>query len=131
MAAILFYYMEISMDRYNLCDQHQKEILDKLFWYLGFNEATSFENYIEFMFINTKSGIAFDHVINHTLEHIVKSFWRDYPEYYKSNYIKHFWIRQNDFSKFMSVGDPDEFDPKGLIRYYVKNNFDKLAKTKR
>lgn len=119
------------IDRYNLCDQQQKEILDRLYWYLGFNEIIPFDKYINFIFFNTKSGIAFDHVINHTLEHIVKSFWKDYPEYYNSNYIKHFWISQDKLMKCTSTGDPDEFDPKGLIRFYIKNNFNKLATTKR
>ena len=119
------------MERYDMCDKEQKEILDKIFWYLGFNEVTTFEKYIDFIFYNTKQGIRFDHIINHVLEHIVKSFWKDFPEYYVNNYIRYFWIKQNDFSKHLETGSSDEYDPKGLIRLYVKNNFDKLVKTKR
>jgi len=118
------------MERYKLCNALQKEILDKLYEYLGFNEVASFEDYIDFMFFNAKTGVSFDHIVNHTLEHIVKSFWKAYPEYRENKYIRHFWIKQNDFMKHLKTGDPDEYDPKGLIRFFVKENFKRLVATK-
>ena len=119
------------MERYNKCNALQKQILDKLYEYLGFNEIVSFEEYLNFMFLNAKSGVGFDHIVNHTLEHIVKSFWKDYPQYRENNYIRHFWIKQNDFMSHLAAGSADEYDPKGLIRYFVKENFNKLVATKR
>ena len=118
------------MERYNKCNSAQKEILNKMYEYFGFNEVASFDEFIDFIFLNAKSGLTFDHIINHTLEHIVKSFWSTYPEYLREKYIKHFWIKQNEFLNVMTVGSEKEFDPKGLVRFYIKENFKKLVSTK-
>ena len=120
----------ISMERYNNCSSAQKEILNRLYEYLGFNEIVSFEEFIDFIFLNAKYGIAFEHTVNHTLEHIIRSMWIDYPNYYEEKYIKHFWITQDEFMKCMAVGSDDEYDPKGIVRFYVKENFKKLVATK-
>jgi hypothetical protein len=119
------------MDRYKACSESQKEILDKLFWYLGFNEVTTFENYIEFMFKNAKSSVEFVHVVNHTLQHIVTNFWDAYPIYHKNNYIKFLWLNEKDMMNHMCAGSEIDFDPKGLLRLFVINNFKKLVDTKR
>jgi len=119
------------MERYNKCDTMQKKILDVLYEYLGFNEIVSFEEYIDFMFLNAKSGVGFSHIVNHTLEHIVKSFWVDYPQYRDNKYIKYFWIKQYDFLNHFKTGSDVEYDPKGILRAFVKDNFKKLVATKR
>ena len=118
------------MERYNACSSSQKEILDKLFWYLGFNEVTSFEGYIEFMFKNAKSSVSFVHIVNHTLKHIVTNFWNQYPLYHKTNYIRFLWLNENDMMNHMCTGSEIDYDPKGLLRLFVINNFNKLKETK-
>lgn len=118
------------MERYNSCTPQQKEILDKLYWYLGFNEVCSFENYIEFMFKNAKSSVEFVHVVNHTLKHIVTNFWSQYPAYHKSQYIKFLWLNERDMMSHMCTGSELDYDPKGLLRLFVINNFNRLRDTK-
>lgn len=117
------------MERYNSCTDSQKEILNKLYWYLGFNEATTFDVYIQFIFKNVKQNTSFEHLINHVLAHIVTNFWHVYPQY-RHGYIKYNWINENDFIKYTTPGKGD-YDPKGLLRLYVKNNFKYLLETKR
>lgn len=119
------------MERYKACSPSQKEILDKLFWYLGFNEATSFECYIEYIFKNARQSVDFVHIINHAIAHIVKNFWKAYPEYHHNNYIKFLWLNEKDIMNHMHTGSPVDFDPKGLLRLYIINNFKKLNETKR
>lgn len=118
------------MERYEACSELQKKILDELYVYLGFNEITSFENFIKFVFYNARSGINFECVVNHTLAHIVKSFNIKHPEYDK-NYMKYFWLNTNDMLEHMKVGSNIEYDPKGVLRHFVKENFDYLSATKR
>ena len=118
------------MHRYDICEQNEKEALHRLYDYLGFNEVTSFNNFLEFFFAKTKITITFEQVFNHFLKHIVTSFWADYPRY-RSNYIKMFWIKPKDYIESMTVGSNIEYDPKGIIRLFVKNNYDKLVNTKR
>lgn len=120
----------ITMERYNLCKPNERKILDNLYNYLGFSDIISFDRFIDFMFANTKGTIPFVQVLNHTLKHIVTSFWEAYPEY-KNNYIKTFWIKLDEFDSYVEVGNPLEYDPKGILRYFVKNNFNKLSCTKR
>ena len=118
------------MERYTACSSYQKEILDKLFWYLGFNEVTSFEDYIEYIFKNARVSVDFIHILNHAIAHIVQSFWSVYPEYHKSNYIKFMWLEEKDMIDHMCAGSPIDFDPKGLLRLFVINNFKKFNETK-
>jgi hypothetical protein len=117
------------IERYNKCNIVEKAALDKMYEYLGFNEIVSFEEYLEYMFKNTKENISFNHMFNHAIKHIVETFWVDYPDYKKNNYIKVFWIRPEDIAKYTAVGSKDDFDPKGVLRHYVKNNFRKLIDT--
>lgn len=117
------------LDRYNKCSQIEKKSLDILYEYLGFNEIVSLEQYLEFMYKNAKENISFDHILNHTLKHIVISFWNDNPEY-KNSYVTAFWINPCDIEKYTKVGSSVEYDPKGLLRHYVKHNFRKLYDSK-
>lgn len=118
------------MERFNRCSQAEKEALEIMFEYLGFNEVTTFEKYIDFMFLNAKENITFPHVFNHTLKHIVMSFWDAHPEY-RNSYIKTFWIKPEDIKKYTDVGSKLEYDPKGMLRFYVKENFNCLYNTKK
>ena len=115
--------------RYTRCSAVEKDALDRLYVYLGFNEIVSMQEYLDFMFKNAKENIAFPHILNHTLKHIVTSFWNDYPEY-RGNYISIFWVNPEDVKVCTETGCKNEYDPKGLIRHYVKNNFKKLYATK-
>lgn len=117
------------MDRYDNCSQSQKDILNRIFVYFGFNEVTSFEDFIYFMFKNAKYSISFVNIVNHTLAHIVKSFEALYPNY-KGKYIKYFWLEENNMMCHMETGSSIEYDPKGLIRLFVKSNFSSLKSTK-
>lgn len=108
------------MERYNSCSTLQKKVLDEMYVYLGFNERLSFEDFIKFMFYNSTANISFDNIINHTLSLIVKSFWSAYPEY-KHNYIKYLWLRTEDMLDHFKVGAKKEYDPKGVLRYYIVN----------
>lgn len=114
---------------YNKCTQKQKDILDRMFWYLGFNEVSSFDEFIDFMFKNARYSIAFEHIINHSIAHVVKSFWNSYPEY-RDGYIKYFWLKEDDMISHMSAGSDIELDPKGLVRHFVKNNFKSIVQSK-
>lgn len=118
------------MERYNSCTSVEKHCLDRLYEYLGFNEIVSFEEYLSFMFLNAKVYVSFPHIFNHTIKHIVTSFWESYPEY-KNNYIKTFWIKPDEIDKFVEVGSANEFDPKGLVRFFIKSNFKRLVATKK
>lgn len=118
------------MERYNSCNNIEKHALDVLYNYLGFNDIVSFEEYIDFMFLNAKGCITFAHIFNHSIKHIVMSFWESYPEY-KGNYIKTFWIKPEEIDRYVEVGSKDEFDPKGVLRFFVKNSFKRLVATKK
>lgn len=124
------FYGGIAMERYELCTDRQKEILNVLYNYLGFNEVATFEEFIEFVFKGVRLGIEFDNMINRAMEHIVLSFYRDYPEY-TNNYVKYIWLNSNTIMNHMKVGVKEEYDPKGLIQFYIKNNFKNLLRTKR
>lgn len=119
------------MERYYSCSEYQKEILTKLYEYLGFSEVTSFEDYISFMFKNAKVNITFEHIVNHTLAHIVTGFWELYPQYKKSNYIKYMWLSESNMLDHMIIGSTIEYDSKGMLRNFVVNNYSKLVATKR
>lgn len=118
------------MGRYNLLTDNQKSIMTRLYGYLGFNEVVSYDKYLELMFKNVKSTVNFEHMINHNLQHVVKSFWETNPSYRVNNYIKHFWLSEKDILKHLEVGSDIEFDPKGVIRLFVKDNFNTLFSTK-
>ena len=112
------------MERYELCTELQKKILDRLYVYLGFNEVTSFEKYIEFMFKNAKEGICFDSIFNHTLAHVATKCLAENPQF-KKNYIKYFWLKPEDALEHFTTGSDIEYDPVGLFRKYVKEKFNK------
>lgn len=118
------------MERYNQCKQYEKKALDRLYEYLGFNEIISFDEFLGFVFKNAKGTIPFMQVFNHTLKHIVTSFWEAYPEY-RNNYIKVFWIKPEEFDRYTEVGSKIEYDPKGVLRHFVKESYRKLFSTKR
>ena len=116
------------MERYNSLTTHQKQILNRLYVYLGFNEILSFSQYIDFMFYNAKSGLSFECIINHTLAHIVIKMKQLLPEYF--DYIKHIWLEESDMLEHMNVGSHIEYDPKGVLRFFIKTNYDMLIETK-
>lgn len=118
------------MERYNKCNSVEKKALDRLYEYLGFNEIVSFDEFLNFVFMNAKGTIPFTQVFNHTLKHIITSFWGAYPEY-KNNYIKTFWIKPEDFDSYTETGSKLDYDPKGVVRHFVKENYNKLVATKR
>ena len=115
------------MDRYLLCDSRQKKILDRIYEYLGFNEILSFEEYLEYIFKGVKSGTSFSNMLNKNFEHIVFYFRKDYPEYED---FQCYWLTEENALDHMKVGEKEEYDPKGLLRYYVKKEFKKLNKLK-
>lgn len=117
------------MERYNHLTDLQKIILNSIYEYLGFNEATSFEDYIEFMFRGVRTGIKFDNMVNHTLAHIVVKFRADNPNY--NSYIKHILMSETDMLTHLTVGSNDEYDPKGLLRLYIRKNYNALSNSKR
>ena len=125
-----FSYTEVVMERYNKCNSVEKKALDRLYEYLGFNEIVSFDEFLNFVFMNAKGTIPFVQVFNHTLKHIITSFWDAYPEY-KNNYIKTFWIKPEDFYSYTEPGSELDYDPKGVVRHFVKENYNKLVATKR
>ena len=110
--------------------EYELDALNRLYEYLGFNEVTSFDDYIEFVFKCSTRDTCFEHTLNNMLRHIVTSFWNDNSEY-KNSYIKTFWLNVCDVKLHTTVGSDIEYDPKGLVRYYVKNNFKKLCDTRR
>lgn len=118
-------------DRYNKYSELEKTALKRLYEYLGFNEIVSFNEYLEYIFLNAKDKIKFDNILNHSIKHIVTSFWNDYPKYKANNYIKIFWIDYKQINKFTEVGGKLELDPLGLLRHYVKTNFKKLMASKK
>lgn len=118
------------MERYNICSKSEKKALDRMYEYFGFNEIVSFEEFLNYFFTNAKGTIPFAQVFNHTLKHIVTSFWDAYPEY-RNNYIKTFWIKPEEFGRYTETGSALDFDPKGVVRHFVKESFRKLAATKR
>lgn len=115
------------MDRYNICNSRQKSILDKIYEYLGFNEIVSFEEYLHYFFLNVKSGTNFDHMLNRNFDHIITSFKKDYPEYRD---FRCYWLTEKNALDHMKTGEKEEYDPSGLLRFYVKNHYRKLSKTK-
>lgn len=114
------------MERYESCSDTQKKILNEMYVYLGFNEASTFEEFIEFIFTNTRSGISFENIVNHALANVMRSFKSSHPEYI--DYIKYFWLMQDKMLDHMKVGSPIEYDPKGIIRLYIKENFKSLLR---
>lgn len=121
------FILEFSMDRYNLLNSRQKQILDRVYEYLGFNEIVSFEEYIKYFFLNVKYGTNFDHMLNRNFDHIVSSFVKDYPEY---KGFKCYWLTEKNALDHMKTGEKEDFDPKGLLRFYVKKVYRKLSATK-
>lgn len=115
------------MDRYELLSKKQKEILDKLFWYLGFNEATDFEGYVNYFFKGVKERTMFVHMLNRNIDFIVREFTNKFPEYKN---FKCYWLTEENFDKHVCVGSEVDYDPKGLLRYFVRNNFQELNKKK-
>lgn len=115
------------MDRYNLCNTQQKKILDRIYEYLGFNEVVSFEEYLQYFFLNVKSGTNFDHMLNRNFDHIISSFKKDYQEY--RDFVC-YWLTEQNALSYMTVGSKEEYDPKGLLRFYVKKAYKKLSNTK-
>lgn len=115
------------MDRYEACTQKQKEVLDKIFWYLGFNEATSFEWYIEYIFKGVKSWTDFWQMLNRNFDYIVTSFRKKYPEYRD---FKCYWLTEDNIDQHLCVGSKVDYDPKGLLRYFVRTNFAELNSKK-
>lgn len=116
------------MDRFQSFTDRQKQILHRMFDYLGFNEITTFDKFLSLVFQNVKYGLGFEIIVNHTLKHIVTNLKKDYPDYDK--YIKHFWLKEQDMLEHMNVGSKLEYDPKGILRYYIKNKFNDLANSK-
>ena len=117
------------MERYNLCKPHQKQILDAMYNYFGFSDIVTKEKFIDFIFKNARIYTAFDQVINHTLKHIVLSFYNDYPEY-AGKYIKYMWLETHDMLDHFKVGSSIEYDNNGALRHYIKKHFDTLYETK-
>ena len=115
------------MDRYTLCSNAQRKILDRIYEYLGFNEIISFEEYLQYFFMNVKDGTNFDHMLNRNFDHIISSFKNDHPEY--ADFVC-YWLTEQDALDHMKIGSKEEYDPKGLIRLYVKKAYRKLNKTK-
>lgn len=110
------------MERYNRCTQIQKDILDTMYVYLGFNEVMKFEEFVLFVFKNATTNIKFENVLNHTISQVVKAFWTKHPEY-NDNYIKFLWLRTERCLDHFKVGSEIEFDPKGVLRYFIKENY--------
>lgn len=110
------------MERYNRCTQIQKEILDAMYIYLGFNEIMTLSEFVYFIFKDATTNIKFENVLNHALSQIVKAFWIKYPEY-KNNYIKFLWLRTERCLDHFKVGSEIEFDPKGVLRYFIKETY--------
>lgn len=108
------------MERYEQCTELQKKILDEMYIYFGFNEVITFEDFLDFFFTNTRSGISFENIVNHSLANIMRSFKSSHPEYI--DYIKYFWLDQKKMLEHMKVGSNIEYDPKGIIRAYIKEN---------
>ena len=115
------------MDRYNLCNSRQKKILDRIYEYLGFNEIVSFEEYLQYFFMNVKDGTSFDHMLNRNFDHIISSFKKDDPEYED---LVCYWLTEQDALDHMKTGEKEDYDPKGLLRFYVKKAYRKLSRTK-
>lgn len=115
------------MERYNKCSQIQKEILDTMYVYLGFNEIMPFDKFIEFMFNNATTHIKFENVLNHTVSQVVKALWAKYPEY-RDNYIKYMWLRTERCLEHFKVGSDIEFDPKGVLRLFIKEQYKHTGK---
>lgn len=119
------------MERYNSCTTAQKNILSKMYEYFGFNEVISFEDFIEFVFFNSKQNIVFYHIASHTIEHIIRCFWKEYPEYLRDKYIKTIWIDPKKFINSLTVGDKTEIDPKGIVRAFVRKHYKHVIDSKR
>lgn len=117
------------MERYDKCSDYQKQVLTRLYEYLGFNEIISYNEFLVFVFYNTRGGITFEHMINHLFMHIVLSFVRANPQYNK--YVPRNWYKEREFMECMKVGSDIELDKKGVIRLFVKNNYITLVTTKR
>lgn len=116
------------MERFNSLSNLRKQILQRMYEYLGFNEVSSFEGFVKFMFYNARNGLDFDTIVNHTLAHIVTNYRHDNPDY--RDYIKYIWLEEKDMLEHMNVGSKIEYDPKGLLRLYVKTNYKMLLTTK-
>lgn len=118
------------MDRYNKLADYEKTALDRLYIYLGFNEVASFEKYLEYIFQNAKESIKFIYIFNQAIKNIIVAFWSKYPEY-KKGYISTLWIDPKDIMKYTECGSKYDLDPRGVIRDFVKHNFNMLVRIKR
>jgi hypothetical protein len=121
-------YIGAFMDRYNLCTPLQKQIIDRIYQYLGFNEVASFEDYLQLFFKNTRTGITFNNILNNNFMNITNLFKRYNPEYDK---FKCYWLCESNALKHFEVGNEEEYDPKGLLRFFVKTHFNQLYQAKR
>ena len=117
------------MERYDKCSDYQKQVLNRLYEYLGFNEVISYNDFLMFVFYNTRNGITFEQMVNHLFKHIVMSFTWYNPQY--SKYVPRIWYKESEFIECMNVGSDIELDKKGVIRHFVKNNYISLIATKR
>ena len=68
------------------------------------------------MFDKNKDGV----ITTKELANIMRSFKSSHPEYI--DYIKYFWLDQKKMLEHMKVGSNIEYDPKGIIRAYIKEN---------
>lgn len=117
------------MFTFDRCKPDQLQILEKLHVYLGFNESSSFDEFVEFMFRPVKVYQSFEQVINDNIKFIIEHFWVVCP-FYRKNYIKFFWLKEQDMIDHFSVGSKNEYDPKGVVRLFVKEHFKEVSARK-
>ncbi len=115
------------MDRYEKLSAKQKEIIDKLFWYLGFNEVTDFEGYIAYFFKGVKEHTQFAQMLNRNFDYIIRAFKVKYPEYRN---FKCYWVTEENADKHICVGSDVDYDKKGVLRHFIKESFKELEKRK-
>ena len=115
------------MDRYEMLSQRQRSILDKIYWYLGFNELITFEQYIEYIFRGVKSGTDFALMLNRNMDFIItmmKEKWEDY------RYFTCYWLTEDTALGHFEVGGKEEYDPKGVLKMFIKKHFKDLNRVK-
>lgn len=117
------------MERYHLLTEDQRCILTRMYEYLGFNEVTSFENFVSLVFYNIRGKLSFELIVNHMLAHIVSHMKKIYIE--QDRYIKYLWLREDNMLQHMTVGSNIEYDPKGILRLYIKTYYNIIAESKR
>lgn len=117
------------MFMFNKCTPDQVQILEKLYVYLGFNESSSFDEFVEFMFRPVKVYQSFEQVVNDNIKFIIEYFWTVYP-LYRKNYIKFFWLKEQDMIEHFSVGSKIEYDQKGVVRLFIKEHFKEVSARK-